>query len=88
LGWYRRLVAQKYDGSKNCKNLGRPRISEEIVEPGEPSALALLLLWPLFLWRQFIESFSFAITADIPSEAELTPKLWGKWRMVADGIDR
>jgi hypothetical protein len=23
-----------------------------------------------------------AITADIPSEAELTPKLWGKWRIV------
>lgn len=32
LGWYRRLIAQKYDGSKNCKNPGRPRISEEIVE--------------------------------------------------------
>lgn len=23
-----------------------------------------------------------AITADVPSEAELTPKLWGKWRIV------
>jgi hypothetical protein len=22
-----------------------------------------------------------AITADVPSEAELTPKLWGKWRI-------
>ena len=32
LGWYRRLIAQKYDGSTNCKNPGRPRISEEIVE--------------------------------------------------------
>ena len=32
LGWYRRLVAQKYDGSKNCKNPGRPRLSDEIVE--------------------------------------------------------
>ena len=32
LGWYRRLVAEKYDGSKNCKNPGRPRMSEEIVE--------------------------------------------------------
>lgn len=32
LGWYRRLIAQKYDGSKNCRNPGRPRISEEIVE--------------------------------------------------------
>jgi len=32
LGWYRRLIAQKYDGSRNCKNPGRPRISEEIVE--------------------------------------------------------
>jgi len=25
-----------------------------------------------------------AITADVPSEAELTPKLWGKWRIVSD----
>jgi hypothetical protein len=25
-----------------------------------------------------------AITADVPSEAELTPKLWGKWRMSAE----
>ena len=25
-----------------------------------------------------------AITADVPSEAELTPKLWGKWRIVGD----
>jgi len=32
LGWYRRLIAQKYDGSKNCKNPGRPKISDEIVE--------------------------------------------------------
>ena len=23
-----------------------------------------------------------AITADVPSEAELTPRLWGKWRIV------
>jgi hypothetical protein len=23
-----------------------------------------------------------AITADVPSEAELTPRLWGKWRVV------
>ncbi len=32
LGWYRKLIAQKYDGSKNCKNPGRPRMSREIVE--------------------------------------------------------
>ena len=25
-----------------------------------------------------------AITADVPSEAELTPKLWGKWKVVAE----
>jgi len=25
-----------------------------------------------------------AITADVPSEAELTPRLWGRWRIVAD----
>ncbi|MBP7054071.1 MAG: helix-turn-helix domain-containing protein, partial [Phycisphaerae bacterium] len=32
LGWYRRLIAQKYDGSENCKNPGRPRISQEIID--------------------------------------------------------
>lgn len=29
-----------------------------------------------------------AITADVPSEAELTPRLWGKWRIVVDMIGR
>jgi putative transposase len=32
LGWYRRLIAQKYDGSENCRNPGRPRISQEITD--------------------------------------------------------
>ncbi len=32
LGWYRRLIAQKYDGSKNRKTPGRPKISQEIVD--------------------------------------------------------
>jgi len=32
LGWYRKLIAQKYDGSKNCRNPGRPRISQEITD--------------------------------------------------------
>jgi putative transposase len=32
LGWYRKLIAQKYDGSKNCKNPGRPKISREITD--------------------------------------------------------
>ena len=32
LGWYRKLIAQKYDGSHNAKNPGRPRISQEITE--------------------------------------------------------
>jgi hypothetical protein len=32
LGWYHRLIAKKYDGSKNCKNPGRPKMSQEIVE--------------------------------------------------------
>jgi hypothetical protein len=31
-GWYRRLIAQKYDGSNNCKNPGRPKISQEIID--------------------------------------------------------
>ena len=25
-----------------------------------------------------------AITADVPSEAELTPRLWGKWKIVGE----
>jgi len=32
LGWYRKLIAQKYDGSRNCKNPGRPKISQEITD--------------------------------------------------------
>lgn len=32
LSWYRRLIAQKYDGSKNCKHPGRPEISQEIID--------------------------------------------------------
>lgn len=31
LGWYRKLVGQKYDGSKNRKG-GRPKVSKEIVD--------------------------------------------------------
>ncbi|MCH7921396.1 MAG: helix-turn-helix domain-containing protein, partial [Planctomycetes bacterium] len=29
--WYRELVAQKYDGSRNRTSPGRPQITEEIV---------------------------------------------------------
>ena len=31
LGWFRKLIAEKYDGSKNRSKIGRPRITEEIV---------------------------------------------------------
>ena len=30
LGWYRRLVAKKFDGSKKRRSPGRPRIDTEI----------------------------------------------------------
>ena len=30
LGWYRRLVAKKYDGSANRSRTGRPRIDETV----------------------------------------------------------
>jgi len=30
LGWYRRLIANKFDGSRFRKRVGRPRIAEEI----------------------------------------------------------
>ncbi|HEY1786279.1 MAG TPA: hypothetical protein VGG30_12045, partial [Pirellulales bacterium] len=33
--------------------------------------------------RVYWSNKSTAITADVPSEAELTPKLWGKWKIVA-----
>ena len=29
LAWYRKRIAQKYDGSRNCKHPGRPKISQE-----------------------------------------------------------
>jgi putative transposase len=32
LGWYRKLIAQKYDGSKNRRTPGRPKISQEIID--------------------------------------------------------
>ena len=31
LGWFRKLIAEKYDGSKNRTRVGRPRITDEIV---------------------------------------------------------
>jgi len=30
LGWYRKLIAQKFDGSKARRKIGRPRVDEEI----------------------------------------------------------
>ncbi len=30
LGWYRRLVARKFDGSKNRRSPGRPRVDHEL----------------------------------------------------------
>ena len=30
LRWYKRLIAQKFDGSQNADQLGRPRVPEEI----------------------------------------------------------
>src|SRR5262252_9757076 len=30
LGWHRKLVAQKFDGSEQRKALGRPRVSKEV----------------------------------------------------------
>jgi endonuclease/exonuclease/phosphatase (EEP) superfamily protein YafD len=32
LQWYHRLIAQKYDGSQNCKHPGWPKISQEIID--------------------------------------------------------
>jgi putative transposase len=30
LSWHRQLVAQKFDGSKRCKRLGRPQVDQEL----------------------------------------------------------
>src|SRR5260370_5870230 len=30
LGWYRKLVANKFDGSRFCRRAGRPRMNEEL----------------------------------------------------------
>ena len=30
LGWYRRLVARKFNGSKTCRGVGRPRVTSEL----------------------------------------------------------
>jgi putative transposase len=32
LAWYRKLIARKYDGSKNRRTPGRPKISQEITD--------------------------------------------------------
>ena len=32
LSWYRKLIAQKYDGSQNAKNPGRPKTLKEITD--------------------------------------------------------
>ena len=34
MGWYRKLVARKFDGSKSCSDPGRPRINDEIEQLG------------------------------------------------------
>ena len=30
LGWYRKLIADKFDGSRSRRGVGRPRVAEEI----------------------------------------------------------
>jgi putative transposase len=32
LAWYHKLIAHEYDGSENCKDPGRPRVSQEIID--------------------------------------------------------
>ena len=29
LGWYRKLIAKKFDGSKFCRRVGRPKVDQE-----------------------------------------------------------
>lgn len=32
MGWYRKLIAQKYDGSHNRRKIGRPQIAQEVID--------------------------------------------------------
>jgi putative transposase len=34
--WYKRLIAQKFDGSRHRQKLGRPRVAEEIAQLHSP----------------------------------------------------
>jgi len=48
MGWYRRLVARKFDGSKSRRYPGRPRIDDETGqgEAGREVVAASLLAFP------------------------------------------
>jgi putative transposase len=50
LGWYRKLVAQKFDGSKARRKVGRPQVDDDIEQlivpwPGRIAAGAMTGLW-------------------------------------------
>ena len=50
LGWYRKLIAQKYDGSANRGKVGRPRMNREIIhwilKIKEENAWGTNNIWP------------------------------------------
>jgi len=62
LRWYKRLIAQKFDGSKQRHQLGRPRVAEEIERgrsqgsnPWQTQVMALGISCSsrIFLWIWF-----------------------------------
>ena len=62
LGWHRKLVAQKFDGSDQRKALGRPRVSKEVEDLVVEMAKAnrswgydrLPASWPIWATRSAI----------------------------------
>jgi hypothetical protein len=54
LCWYRRLIAQKFNGSHHCRQCGRPRVAEEIEQE---EALDQVLLLSAQVLRHVMQEY-------------------------------
>jgi hypothetical protein len=57
LRWYKRLIAQKFDGSKHRKRLGRPPVAEEV----ERLAVRMAQDTPRTQWTLFLRNDDIAL---------------------------
>ena len=82
LGWYRKLIANKFDGSKSRRTHGRPRVDEEM----EYLVVKMVHAYPVVSARHYILWFrSFApicVASPVGSQARIvgTCKLSGHWQ--------